>query len=153
MKIKGLLEEPLITMDLKVKEKGKVIEELVQLLVNAGKITSPQAKKEILQALLQREALTSTGIGYGVAIPHAKTDAVSDVLMAFGRSKEGVDFEALDGQPVYLFFLVVAATDRTNEYLKLLAAIASLLKSESVRKALQEAKTAKEVLELIHKHE
>jgi PTS system fructose-specific IIC component len=153
MKVSELLPEACIEVSLKEREKKKVIAELVALLHRAGRMPSEEVREEILAALYERESLTSTGLGYGVAIPHAKTDAIGRSLVAFGKSAEGIDFEALDGNPVRIFFLVLAPHEATDEYLKILAAIASVLKSEKQRRALLEAKSPEEVLAAIRKAE
>lgn len=153
MRISELLEESCIEVALKEREKKQVIAELVEILHKARKIPSEEVKSEILRALYERESLTSTGLGYGVAIPHAKTDAIEKSLVAFGKSADGIDFEALDGNPVRLFFLVIASHEATDEYLKILAAIASILKSDKYRRGLLELKSPGEVLALIRKAE
>jgi len=100
--------------------------------------------------LLEREQLGTTGIGDGVAIPHGKLNGIERPVISFGRSKVGLDFDSMDGQPTYLFFLLVAASDNSSGvHLQILARIATLLKSIAFRKKLMEAGTAKELYRAI----
>ena len=102
---------------------------------------------------MEREELGSTGVGQGVAIPHGKTIAVSDLVSAFGLSKGGVDFDALDGAPVHLFFLLLAPEGAAGSHLKALARISSLLKDKYFRKALIDANSSADVLKIIREEE
>jgi fructose-specific phosphotransferase system IIA component len=138
-------------MNLRAKNKREVLEELLDLLVKAGKVKDKQAA---LAKMIEREEILSTGIGHGVAIPHAITDAVNDILAVFGRSKEGIDYDALDGQPVYLFFLLLSdEKSSSTPRIKILARISRLLKQEYVRETLKKLDSPEEVLELIRKEE
>ena len=146
MKIIDFLKEKAISSHLKSKEKRGVIEELTDLLVQAGEI---EDKEEIMKVLLDREKLGSTGIGEGVAIPHAKSNAVRELVAAFGRSPQGIEFDALDGKPAYLFFLLVAPIDSTGPHLKALARLSRILKDKDFREALKKAETVEELFRLI----
>lgn len=150
MTLSALLNEKVINPSLRSRDKEGVLRELVQMLYDAGKIKD---KEEVLKALLDREALMSTGIGYGIAIPHAKSKSVNNIIVAFGRSEEGVDYQALDGEPVYLIFLIMASEDALQLHIKALAKISRLLKNAQFREALRRAKAAKEILELFRKEE
>lgn len=150
MKIMDFLKEKTISARLKSSEKRGVIEELIDTLVKAGEIEN---KEEMLNALLDREKLGSTGIGEGVAIPHAKSDVVKEVVAAFGLSPQGVEFDSLDGKPAYLFFLLVAPADSTGPHLKALARLSRILKDKSFREALKKAKTKEEILGLIREED
>lgn len=150
MKIMDFLKEKAISARLKSSEKRGVIEELIDTLVKAGEIEN---KEEILKALLDREKLGSTGIGEGVAIPHAKSDVVKEVVAAFGLSPRGVEFDSLDGKPAYLFFLLVAPADSAGPHLKALARLSRILKDKSFREALRKAKTKEEILGLIREED
>ena len=150
MKIIDFLREEAVSAHLKSKEKRGVLEELTDLLVKAGEIEN---REEMIAALLDREKLGSTGIGKGVAIPHAKSDAVRGVVAAFGRSPQGVEFESLDGEPAYLFFLIVAPVDSTGPHLKALARLSRFLRDKSFREALKKAESEEEVLGLIKKED
>src|SRR3989338_3187779 len=112
------LPESAIQVELKSQNKKEVLKELVQALTNAHGIKN---SNDILDALLEREDLGSTGIGQGIAIPHGKSDSVSKVVAALGVSKRGIDFDALDGESVYIFFMLVAPTNSAGIHLKILA--------------------------------
>lgn len=135
-----------IQLDLQSQAKKEVLKELVNLLTSAHKIRNPE---KILEALSEREELGSTGIGQGIAIPHGKSDSVKEVVAALGISKKGIDFDALDGEPVYLFFMLVAPSNAAGIHLKILAKISRLLKDKFFRQALRESKNPEEVLKLI----
>ena len=110
MKISEFLSEKAIFTDIKATKKEDVLKELVELLGNSGEIDK-RCTTKILTALMARESLGSTAIGQGVAIPHAKVDCVSKLIAAFGLSRKGVEFDSLDGEPAYIFFLLVAPQD------------------------------------------
>ena len=146
MRLSELLEENNIIPDLKAKDKKGALEELAQAMVSQ----KPSLDKEALvNVLLDRERLGSTGIGDGVAIPHGKFHGIERPIISFGRSRKGLDFESMDGEPVYLFFLLVAPENSASIHLKALAKIARILKHSSFRKVLIEARTRKEIYETI----
>lgn len=133
MKIVDILPRKAIIPDLKGKTKKQVLEELIAAL----RAEKPELDQERLMAvLLERERLGSTGIGDGVAIPHGKIKDLDRLILSFGKSAAGVDFESMDGKPVHLFFLLVAPENCTGIHLRALAKIARLLKNVSVRKRL-----------------
>jgi len=140
------LPEAAIQPDLKSHAKKEVLKELVQALSSAHGIKD---SANILEALLEREELGSTGIGQGIAIPHGKSDSVSGVVAALGISKRGIDFDALDGEPVHIFFMLIAPSNSAGIHLKILAKISRLLKDKFFRQALREAKTSRDALKLI----
>jgi len=148
MKITKFLPPSQIEIELKAPDKQAVIEALVNILVASGRIPSDKAD-EVIAAVLEREALTSTGLGYGVALPHVKTDVVSEISISFGRSTKGIDFEALDGNPVHFFFLILAPPKKTEEYLKTLSSLSALMKDEKERSCLFFAKSAEEVFKIL----
>ena len=150
MKITEFLAKDCVKMGLTSKTKKEVLEELVNVLVSAGKVKD---KKKVMQVLLEREELGSTGIGQGVAIPHGKTDDVENLVAAFGLSKEGVSFETLDGDPVTIFFLLLAPHNASGIHLKSLAKISGLLKDKYFRRGLINCKTADEVINVISEEE
>lgn len=150
MKISDFLVPRAIQILLKGKTKKAVMEELVAKLVDAEKLVD---KKKVMQVLMDREELGSTGVGHGIAIPHGKCDSVKDLVAAFGVSKTGVAFDALDGEPVYLVFLLVAPEKQAGAHLKALAKISGLLKDKYFRKALLQAATVEEVLKIIEEEE
>lgn len=146
MKVLDFLELDSVTTDLKSQTKQDAISELCELLKANGRITDADAVKV---SLLEREKLGSTGIGQGIAIPHAKCAAIDRVVAALGVSKKGIDFDALDGEPVYLIFLLVAPPDSSGLHLKALARISRLLKDKFFRQALREAKSSDEIQKII----
>ena len=152
MKIMDFLNEKAICVDLEAGDKEGVIRELVHYLVKAGQIKSSDEEK-LVPILLAREALGSTGIGQGVGIPHGKSNAVKQLVGAFGLSRKGVDFDSLDGELVNIFFLLVAPEDSAGPHLKALAKISRLLKDRFFREGLKEAKAAKEVVRIIQQED
>lgn len=146
MKIMDFLCPEAIKVDLAGQTKEEVIKELVNELGKAKKIKDTN---KIVKVLMEREELGSTGIGQGIAIPHGKTDLVKSIIASFGVSKKGVGFDALDGEPVNLVFLLIAPHDSAGAHLKALAKISRLLKDKFFRQALREAKDSKEVLKII----
>lgn len=146
MKLSDILDINNIIITLKADNKKKVIEELTEVIVDTG----PSLNKDsLIKVLLERERLGSTGIGDGVAIPHGKFSGINDPIISFGRSTKGVDFEAMDGRPVSLFFLLVAPEDSASVHLKALAKIAKILKNNLLRKELLDARTKEEIYQLI----
>ncbi len=136
MKIMDFLSKSAIVMDINSTKKEDVVKEIVDVLINAGGIDKKNRAK-LIESLMAREALGSTAIGQGVAIPHAKCDCVTNLVAAFGLSKKGVDFDSLDGEPVYIFFLLVAPQDSAGPHLKALARISRLLKDKYFRDSLR----------------
>jgi PTS system nitrogen regulatory IIA component len=145
-KVLDFLDPSSVVVDLQATTKRGVLEELVALLGRAGKINDP---KSTVDVLLEREKLGSTGIGQGIAIPHAKTEQAQDVVAAFGLSRRGVNFDSLDGEPVHLIFLLLAPPAAAALHLKALARISRLLKDKFFRQALRDVKESAEVLKII----
>ena len=141
------LPDTAIQIDMQSKTKKEVLKELTTLLVDAHGIKGSQ--NNILDALMEREDMGSTGIGQGIAIPHGKSESVKEVVAGLGISKKGIDFDALDGEPVYLFFIVVAPLNASGVHLKILAKISRLLKDKFFRQALREAKASEDVRKVI----
>jgi nitrogen PTS system EIIA component len=146
MKVLDYLPEEVIEADLKSDTKIGVLKELVQLLFNNHQVKDTN---KALEVLLEREKLGSTGIGDGVAIPHAKYNDIKTLVAAFGRSREGVNFESLDNKPAHLFFLFLAPENSATLHLKILARISRLLKKTSFREALMQAEGGKEIFQAI----
>src|SRR5216684_360005 len=146
LKILDFLSPNAVVTELLATTKKGVLEELVNLLAKDGKVKDA---KTTVDVLIEREKLGSTGIGQGIAIPHAKTDQASQVAAAFGLSRRGVQFDSLDGEPVNIFFLLVAPPDAAALHLKALARISRLLKDKFFRQALRETRTPAEILKLI----
>lgn len=148
MTLATLLTEKQILPELKSEERWGAIAELVDAIVAAGKIRA-EDRDAILESIRQREETMSTGIGLGIAIPHASSDRVNEVVAALGRSAAGVEFDALDAQPVHFVVLFVVPKDQFQTHLRTLAAIAKFLNDRTVRKELSEAATARDILHII----
>ncbi|WP_409300932.1 fructose-specific PTS transporter subunit EIIC [Peribacillus sp. SCS-155] len=146
MKITDLLRSDTVILDLTSSTKETVINELVDKLYEAGRLNDKEGYKA---AILKREEQSTTGIGEGIAIPHAKTAAVKIPAIAFGRSTSGIDYESLDGQPASLFFMIAASEGANNAHLETLSRLSTLLMDEKFRKDLLTASTKEEVISLI----
>jgi fructose PTS system EIIBC or EIIC component len=146
MKITDLLTKDTIILNLDARSKESVIDELIEQLDVAGKLNN---KKEYKKAILVRESQSTTGIGEGIAIPHAKTNAVSQPAIAFGRSQDGIDYESLDGQNAHLFFMIAAYEGANNDHLATLSRLSSFLMDTEFRKKLETAATKEEILQAI----
>ena len=148
MKITDFLDEGAASGDLKAETKEAVLRELVGLLVNAGKIKDKDVPR-LIKILLDREALGSTGIGQGVAIPHGKSDCVTSLVGAVGISRNGLSFDSLDGESTHIFFLLVAPEDSAGPHLKALARISRLLKEKHFRDSLKAARDEKTLMKIL----
>ncbi|WP_078395167.1 PTS fructose transporter subunit IIABC [Shouchella patagoniensis] len=146
MKISDLLKQDTMILDLQSSSKAEVIEELVSKLDEAGRLNN---KEDYMKAIWAREEQSTTGLGEGIAIPHAKTAAVKTPAIAFGRSKEGIDYEALDGQPSHLFFMIAASEGANNEHLATLSKLSTFLMDDSFRKNLLSATSLNDVISTI----
>ena len=145
MDLSSLLTVEQILPQMQATERWGAITELVDLLVKVGKV-KPEDHDTVLNALKQREDTMSTGIGFGIAIPHASSDKVGEVVAAFGRSSGGIEFESLDNAPVRFVVLFVVPRDQFQMHLRTLAAIAKLLNDRTVREALGTAQNAEAIL-------
>lgn len=143
MKLSKFCEEDLMTFDLQGQTKEEVIGELVEMAAQSNLVRD---RDELQSAVLEREKLVTTGVGYGVAFPHAKTRALKGIVIVFGRSEVGIDFEAMDKKPVHLFFLIAAPEDAIGAHLNVMARLSYVMKSEKNRERLMRAKTAGEVM-------
>ena len=150
MRLKDLLSGDVIRIPLENTEKNAIIEEMVDILDKAGKLKD---KKAVLKAVLEREQVMSTGMGDGIAIPHAKTDGVEKLIAAFGVTKEPVDFKSIDNKPVRIIFLLVGPTDLTSPHLKVLSRISRLTHRKEFREKLAAAKNSKQVIDAITQEE
>ncbi len=148
MKISDFLCKEAVNTDLTSETKVDVISEMVTMLVESG-IIEKKYKSKIVEGLMAREALGSTAIGQGIAIPHTKSDAATKLVSALAISKKGVNFDSLDGEPVYIFFLLIAPSDSAGPHLKALARVSRLLKDKFFRDSLKNTKTAKDVMDLL----
>lgn len=145
MTLANLLSEAQIVPALSSDERWSAIAELVDCLVSAGKIPTAD-RDDVLASIRQREETMSTGIGFGIAIPHASSDKVQEVVAAFGRSVKGVQFESLDDEPVFFIVLFVVPKDQFQTHLRTLAAIAKFLNDKAVRDDLCNAPDAAAIL-------
>lgn len=133
-------------IDLKTKTKQDVLKELVDVIATAPDVTD---KNDFYISIMKREKIMSTGIGIGLAVPHVKIDSVKDFVMAIGRRKDGIDFDSLDGKPVYLVIMIGANTEQRDDYLKVLAKISLLLKNPEFREKMINAVNPDEIIELL----
>lgn len=145
MTLGNLLTVDRILPEMQSTERWSAIVELIDLLVNRDQI-KPADRDTVLAALRAREETMSTGIGFGIAIPHASSDRVNQVVAAFGRSSTGIEFDSLDNLPVKFIVLFVVPKDQFQTHLRTLAAIAKFLNDRSVRERLGTAGTAEEIL-------
>ncbi|MDP8212060.1 MAG: PTS sugar transporter subunit IIA [Candidatus Zapsychrus exili] len=152
MKTSDFICSKAISADLKSKTKPQIIEELVDLLIEANAIEKKH-KNKVLEVLMAREALGSTAIGQGIAIPHGKCDCVNKLVSCLGISKEGVDFSSLDGESAHIFFLLIAPIDSAGPHLKALAKISRLLKDKHIRDNLKAAEDSKTILKIIQQED
>ena len=150
MKIVDLLHPDAIIPDLKSKTKDEALAELADALL---KVTGNLDRSEVINVLHERERLGSTGIGDGVAIPHGKLKSLDKLLISFARSSGGVDFDAMDGKPAHLFFLLVAPEESVGVHLKMLARISKILKNPAIRDQLAQASDAQEIYRIIAEEE
>ncbi|MCM8824571.1 MAG: PTS sugar transporter subunit IIA [Candidatus Omnitrophica bacterium] len=150
MRISEFISENEIVIGLKSTEKQAALDELLQVLEKNGFL---QDRKQVLETLIEREKLGSTGIGQGIAVPHAKTDQIENLVCALGISENGVNFDSLDGEPVFIIFLVLAPSGATGIHLKALAKIARLLKDKVFRNSLRMSKNPKEAYQIIKEDE
>jgi len=145
--ISDYINESLVLLDdIKEKDKKIVIETIAQFMSKSDKIKS---KDDFLEEILRREEIETTGIGNGVAFPHARTNSVSSIVIGFARSKQGVNFRAIDGKPVNIFFMIGTPKKDINIYLKILSKISRLMKDVENRKRLIAAQSAEEIIKCI----
>ena len=149
MKLGDIIPDGGIQDDLKSVGKEDVIKEMVQALVKAGRVEEGTVKK-VVKALMDREELGSTGIGAGVAVPHAKHDSVNDLVGVFGRSKRGINFDALDGEPVHVLFLLLSSKSASGAHLEALAYISRLVRDEKFVRFLRDAKDVAGLRDLLN---
>jgi mannitol/fructose-specific phosphotransferase system IIA component (Ntr-type) len=145
MSFGDLLSAEQIIPEMKATERWPAIVELIDLLVSLGKIKS-QDRDDILASLKQREETMSTGIGFGIAIPHCSSDRLDEVVASFGRSSGGIEFDALDNAPVKFVVLFIVPKNQFQTHLRTLASIAKFLNDRSIRESLATAKSREEIL-------
>ena len=150
MTLASLLSEDQIIPEMSATDRWQAIDEIVALLVADGHLDS-SFSQDAIASLRHREETMSTGIGFGIAIPHASCDAVSEVTACFGRSKAGIDFESLDGKPVHFIVLFLVPKDQFQTHLRTLAAIAKFLNDPAVRTELAAAQDAAAILQVFER--
>lgn len=150
MKVSELLKPEFIISDLKGETKEEIINELIDLFKDDSRIEDIE---KVRSAVLDREKVMSTGVGKGFAIPHGKTNAVKEIVGAFGKIKDGIDYDALDGNPVQLVFLLIGKDNLISTHIKLLSRISRLMNKDDFRHRLVEANSADEIVKLFSDEE
>ena len=150
MRISDILNEQLVVTALEGNSKDDIINALVDLIGSSSKVLD---RERVRQAIFEREKLMSTGVGNGFAIPHGKTDAVSDIVAAFAVTAEPIDYQSLDEKPVRLVFLLVGKDNMVGPHIKLLSRISRLMNKEQFRERLLGLKTSREILESFRQEE
>ena len=150
MKVLDLLNKNFIISNIKSTEKVDVINEMINLFENDPRVIDLE---KVRDAVLEREKIMSTGVGKGFAIPHGKTNAVNDILAAFGKSDKPIEYDSLDGHSVYLVFLLVGKDNLVSNHIKLLSRISRMMNKDEFREKLIKAKTSEEILEIFRKEE
>ncbi len=150
MKVLDLLNDKYVIPDLKGQTKDEVINELIDLFKDDPRVIDLEKVRE---AVLEREKIMSTGVGKGFAIPHGKTNTVNDILAAFGKTSRAIEYDSLDGHPVYLVFLLVGKDNLVSKHIKLLSRISRMMNKDEFRESLIKAKTAEEILSIFKKEE
>jgi fructose-specific phosphotransferase system IIA component len=145
MALAELLNDSLIQRELKGKTKEEVIEELLDLMLSTGKIKS---KALALKDCIERENYLSTGFENGLAVPHAKTEAVTELVLAFGISKDGIEFDTLDGEPAHFIFLLLSPVDESGPHIKILAQITRQFQDTNIRDKILAANSTEEFLNI-----
>lgn len=150
IKVSEFLCEDAIILNVSSKEKKGAITELVELLHENGKVKD---SSKAISIVMEREKLGTTGVGQGVAIPHGRTETVKKLMGAFGISKNGVEFDSLDGEPTHFVFLLLSPPDNTGQHLRALARISRLFKDKFFRKALLDAGSQPEIMKIIQEED
>ena len=150
MKVSELLKTEFVIPNLKGETKEDVINELVDLFKNDSRVEDIE---KVRSAVLDREKVMSTGVGKGFAIPHGKTNSVKEIIGAFGRIPDGIDYESLDGNPVQLIFLLIGKDNLISTHIKLLSRISRLMNKDDFRHRLAEANSADEIVKLFSEEE
>jgi len=146
VQIQEMLRQEFVIDDLKSRTKKEVLAELSDVFVHHDTSIN---RESMISVLVEREKLGSTGIGDGIAIPHGKLEGLDSLVVAFGRSSAGVDFDSLDGGPVHIFFLLMAPENSAGQHLKALAKISRMLKDGAFRESLLSAESSEKIYDLI----
>lgn len=150
MKLTDILEPQCVKAPLDAKDKPSVIKELVSLLDQAGHLADPE---EVLQSVMDREAVRSTGIGQGFAIPHGKSTNVDKLVMAIGKLAQPIDFDSIDGEPVTIVILLLSPLDRTGPHIQALARISRIMTDPDLHKKIWSADSPEKLTQYIAEHE
>ena len=150
MKISDILNEQLVVTGLKGNSKEEIIDAMIDIVSTSPRV---QDKERVRQAIFDREKIMSTGVGNGFAIPHGKTEAVSDIVAAFAVTEQPIDYQSLDAKPVRLVFLLVGKENMVGPHIKLLSRISRLMNKEDFRKRLLAIKSPKEILDVFKQEE
>ncbi len=145
MKVKKHLNRENIILELEASTKETVIEEMIDNLVASGKIKN---KEKALKAVMEREKKMTTGMQHGVAIPHGKTDSVSELVAAIAIKKDGIDFDSMDKQPSRIFIMTISPASHSGPHIQFLAEVSKVLKSEKIRKTFLSAKKEEDILDV-----
>lgn len=146
MDFKALVDEQLIDTDLPAGDKFQVIEHLLDLAVAAGRVSD---RERALTDLVEREKYLSTGFEHGLAVPHAKTQAVADIILVFGLSREGIDFDSLDGQPTHFIFLLLSPMDTSGPHIQTLALLARNFQKEAIVEKLRQVTSKPDLIAIL----
>jgi fructose-specific phosphotransferase system IIA component len=150
MKISDILSPEVIEVNLDVADKDDSIRKIIEISARTGRITDIN---KVTDTIFERERLVSTGVGKGFAIPHGKTDAISDIIASFVITKNPIDFDSIDGEPVRFIFLLIGKETLLNTHIKLLSRISRLMNKEDFRDRLLEAKSKEDVLNIFREEE
>lgn len=150
MKVSEILSKEFIIAELNSSDKESAINELIDLFSNDSRVDDLE---KVRQAVLDREKIMSTGVGKGFAIPHGKTDSVKEIIAAFGRKKDGIDYDALDGNPVNLIFLLVGRDTMISAHIKLLSRVSRMMNKDDFRLRLLNAETSEEIMDVFFEEE
>lgn len=145
MATKDMFSKERVSFNLKASTKDEVLEELIQILINDGKIID---KDEFKKAVLKREEEFSTGIGMGIAIPHGKSSAVKEASIVFGRSSKGIDYQSMDDEPAHLFFLIAVPEQSSDLHLRALSEISRKLMHADIREKISNADTFEDFIKV-----
>lgn len=150
MKVNEILSKEFIIAELNGTDKESAINELIDLFKNDSRVDDIE---KVRQAVLEREKIMSTGVGKGFAIPHGKTDSVKEIIAAFGRKKDGIEYDALDGNPVNLIFLLVGRDTMISAHIKLLSRVSRMMNKDDFRLRLLNAETSEEIMNVFLEEE
>jgi len=150
MRIVDLLNENVVRTNLAGNTKNEIINAIIDVAASQERVID---KERVREAIFEREKIMSTGVGAGFAIPHAKSDAVSDIVAAFAVTAQPIDYQSLDDQPVRIVFLLIGRENMVGPHIKLLSRISRLMNNEDFRKRLLEAPTPKDILEIFRQEE